>query len=132
MEHDHAHEQSGKGRAFIIGMALNLGFVVVEVIYGFLSHSVALLSDAGHNLSDVLGLGLSWGATILATAKPSKRRTYGMRKASITTCLGKFRGKAFTASRLNGNLSKSNRNMLSRSASTIRSAITIVCRGWAE
>lgn len=88
MGHEHPHEQPGKGRAFAIGIAMNLGFVVVEVVYGLLSHSVALLSDAGHNLSDVLGLGLSWGATILATAKPSKRRTYGMRKASILAALG--------------------------------------------
>ena len=71
------------GRAFAIGIGLNLAFVVVEVVYGILSHSVALLADAGHNFGDVLGLGLSWGATALASLKPSKRRTFGFRRSTI-------------------------------------------------
>jgi cobalt-zinc-cadmium efflux system protein len=83
--HDHAHEHGSTthGRAFAMGIALNLGFVVVEVVYGVLSHSVALLADAGHNVGDVLGLGLSWGATALATRKPSARRTFGFRRTTI-------------------------------------------------
>jgi cobalt-zinc-cadmium efflux system protein len=74
----HAHR-----RAFAVGIALNLAFVVVEVVYGGLSHSVALLADAGHNFGDVLGLGLSWGASALATLKPSARRTFGYRRTTI-------------------------------------------------
>ena len=69
--------------AFAIGIGLNLAFVVVEVVYGVLSHSVALLADAGHTFGDVLGLGLSWGATVLASLKPSKRRTFGYRRTTI-------------------------------------------------
>jgi cobalt-zinc-cadmium efflux system protein len=79
----HHHAPSSPGRAFAIGIALNLGFVVVEVTYGVIAHSVALLADAGHNLGDVLGLGLSWGATALATLKPSTRRTFGFRRSTI-------------------------------------------------
>ena len=71
------------GRAFAIGIGLNLTFVVVEIVYGILSHSVALLADAGHNFGDVLGLGLSWGATALASLKPSMRRTFGFRRSTI-------------------------------------------------
>jgi cobalt-zinc-cadmium efflux system protein len=64
-------------------VALNIGFVVVEVIYGLLADSLALLTDAGHNLSDVLGLLLAWGASALAKRQPSKRRTYGYSRATI-------------------------------------------------
>jgi cobalt-zinc-cadmium efflux system protein len=82
--HAHAYEAGGgRGRPFAIGIALNLSFVLVEVWYGFISHSVALLADAGHNLGDVLSLGLSWGATALATLKPSSRRTFGFRRTTI-------------------------------------------------
>jgi cobalt-zinc-cadmium efflux system protein len=89
MQHDHSHHHANGhgdktyGRAFAIGITLNLAFVIVEVVYGVLSHSVALLADAGHNFGDVLGLGLSWGATALATLKPSKRRTFGFRRTTI-------------------------------------------------
>src|ERR1700729_230326 len=85
MEHDHDHDHGSatRGRAFATGIALNLGFVTVEVFYGVLSHSVALLADAGHNFGDVLGLGLSWGAAALATLKPSSRRTFGFRRSTI-------------------------------------------------
>jgi cobalt-zinc-cadmium efflux system protein len=91
--HDHAgHDHHGHGHmhgpvsnsfAFAVGIGLNLAFVVVEVVYGVLSHSVALLADAGHNFGDVLGLGLSWGAMALASLKPSKRRTFGFRRSTI-------------------------------------------------
>ncbi len=88
VDHHHDHEaNSSKERAFVIGMVANLAFVLIEVIYGLRSHSMALIADAGHNAGDVLGLGLSWGATILATRKPSKRRTYGLRKASVLAAL---------------------------------------------
>jgi cobalt-zinc-cadmium efflux system protein len=89
MEHDHghahgdAHGVKSPARAFAIGVMLNLTFVAIEVVYGILSHSVALLADAGHNFGDVLGLGLSWGATALASLKPSKRRTFGFRRTTI-------------------------------------------------
>ncbi|HEY5240904.1 MAG TPA: cation diffusion facilitator family transporter [Polyangiaceae bacterium] len=84
--HDHHHHRplpTNVGRAFMVGIALNLGFVVVEITYGALSHSVALIADAGHNFGDVLGLGLSWGATALARLRPSTRRTFGFRRSTI-------------------------------------------------
>ncbi len=79
----HAHAKPTGGRAFVIGIALNLGFVVVEAVFGVLSHSMALLADAGHNLGDVLGLGLAWIAMILARRAPSAKRTYGFRGTTI-------------------------------------------------
>lgn len=87
MGHDHAHGASNFGRAFIIGIALNLAFVVIEFLYGKWAHSLALVSDAGHNLSDVLGLGLAWGASVLATRNPTAKRTYGMRRTTIFAAL---------------------------------------------
>jgi cobalt-zinc-cadmium efflux system protein len=81
--HGHAHGPISNSLAFAVGIGLNLAFVLVEVVYGFLAHSVALLADAGHNFGDVLGLGLSWGATALAALKPSKRRTFGFRRTTI-------------------------------------------------
>ncbi len=75
------------GRAFAIGVALNSAFVVAEVAAGLWSGSLALLADAGHNLSDVLSLVLAWGATILARRAPTARRTYGLRKATILASL---------------------------------------------
>lgn len=75
------------GRAYVVGIALNFAFVIIEVIYGLLAHSMALVADAGHNLSDVLGLGLSLGATILARRRPSIRRTYGLRRSTILASL---------------------------------------------
>ena len=85
--HDHGGAPKSFGRAFAIGIGLNLSFVVVEVIYGILSHSMALVADAGHNLSDVLGLALAWGATHLAKRRPTKRRTYGFRSTTIVASL---------------------------------------------
>ena len=81
--HSHAQPPTSFDRAFAIGIALNLAFVVVEVFYGVVSHSVALLSDAGHNFGDVLGLAFSWGAGVLATRAPSHRRTFGFRRTTI-------------------------------------------------
>ncbi len=75
------------GRAFAIGVTLNTAFVLAEAGAGLWSGSLALLADAGHNLSDVLALLLAWGATILAKRAPSGRRTYGMRKGTILASL---------------------------------------------
>ena len=76
------------GRVFAMGVTLNTLFVLVEVVAGFLSHSMALLADAGHNLSDVLALLMAWGATVLAKRAPTSRRTYGLRKGTILASLG--------------------------------------------
>lgn len=70
-----------------MGVLLNVAFVIVEAVYGVMSNSLALLTDAGHNLSDVLGLLLAWGAAILAKKKPSPRRTYGYSRATIIASL---------------------------------------------
>ena len=75
------------GRAFLAGIALNLTFVAIEATFGFLSNSVALIADAGHNLSDVLGLAVAWGATVLAKRRPSARFTYGLGRSSILAAL---------------------------------------------
>ncbi|MBX3196708.1 MAG: cation transporter [Labilithrix sp.] len=85
--HTHAHGPVNHDRAFFVSVALNLGFVVAEVIFGIVSGSMALIADAGHNLGDVLGLVLAWGATWLARKKPSKRRTYGFRRITILAAL---------------------------------------------
>lgn len=83
----HAHHPADYGKAFAIGIALNLAFVAVEAFYGFVSNSMALLADAGHNLSDVLGLAAAWVAAILAKRPPSRRFSYGFRAASILAAL---------------------------------------------
>ena len=75
------------GRAFAIGVALNTAFVAVEAGAGFWAGSMALVADAGHNLSDVLALAMAWGATVLARRAPTERRTYGLRKATILVSL---------------------------------------------
>jgi cobalt-zinc-cadmium efflux system protein len=86
--HDHgAHAPKHFGRAFAISIALNLAFVIVEAVYGLYAHSMALLADAGHNLGDVLGLALAWGATVLARRSPSQTHTYGLRRATIVAAL---------------------------------------------
>lgn len=85
--HGHSHAPKDFGRAFAVGVVLNFGFVLIEAGAGIWSHSLALLADAGHNLSDVLSLLLAWGATILARRAPSARRTYGLRKATILASL---------------------------------------------
>ena len=81
--HHHHHEAPDYNRAFAIGVALNLVFVVIEVFYGVMANSLALITDAGHNLSDVMGLLLAWGANFLAGKQPSLRRTYGYSRATI-------------------------------------------------
>lgn len=85
--HGHTHTRASFGRAFAIGTALNLGFVILEAAYGYLAHSLALFADAGHNLGDVLGLVLAWGASVLTLRPPTKRYTYGLRGSSILAAL---------------------------------------------
>lgn len=82
--HGHAHAMPGNyGRAFSIGIALNVGFVIVEAWYGWVTGSLALLADAAHNLSDVGGLLLAWAAFAAARLQPSDQKTYGWRRGSI-------------------------------------------------
>lgn len=83
MAHNHSHGSQNHGKAFGIGIALNTIYVAVELYYGFVANSSALLADAGHNASDVFSLILAWAAIIIATKKPSKRYTYGLRKTTI-------------------------------------------------
>jgi len=87
VNHHHHHAPPDYNRAFAAGVVLNIGFVIVEAIFGVLSDSLALLTDAGHNLSDVLGLLLAWGAAALAKKRPSARRTYGFSRATILASL---------------------------------------------
>lgn len=83
-KHSHSHAlKAGHGKAFAIGISLNLLFVGVEATYGYVAHSLALLADAGHNLSDVLGLALAWGASYLSTRKVSSRFSYGLKSSTI-------------------------------------------------
>lgn len=86
--HHHMPSPDGHGRAFALAIGLNLAFVIVEFTYGFIAHSTALMADAGHNLSDVLGLMLAWGAALLAKSAPKGRYTYGLRGSSILAALG--------------------------------------------
>ena len=83
----HSHAPADFGTAFAIGIALNTGFVIAEATLGFLSNSMALVADAGHNLSDVLGLVVAWTAAILSKRLPSARYTYGLRGSSILAAL---------------------------------------------
>ncbi|MCT2399727.1 cation diffusion facilitator family transporter [Novosphingobium mangrovi (ex Huang et al. 2023)] len=91
--HDHGHHHPAPpaggnvGRAFALAVAFNLVFVVTEVAAGFLSGSMALLADAGHNLSDVLSLLLAWGASVLSARPPSERFTYGLKSSSILAAI---------------------------------------------
>jgi cobalt-zinc-cadmium efflux system protein len=85
--HNHSHQPIHYDRAFKIGIALNLGFVLVQATFGFVTHSLALLADAGHNLGDVLGLLIAWGATWLTRRRANERYTYGFRRASIVSPL---------------------------------------------
>jgi cobalt-zinc-cadmium efflux system protein len=79
----HHHTPANYNLAFVVGLILNGGFVITEFVFGLQAHSVALIADAGHNLSDVLGLLLAWVASLLLQRKPSARYTYGWRKFSI-------------------------------------------------
>jgi len=85
--HGHAHAPADFGRAFGIGILLNIAFVAVEATYGFIAGSMALLADAGHNLSDVLGLAVAWIGATLAKRPPSRRFTYGLRGSTILAAL---------------------------------------------
>src|SRR3954462_14205574 len=92
--HSHAHDHAGHshapdsfGWAFAIGVTLNAAFVVAELIFGYAANSLALISDAVHNLSDVVALLLAWGAAWLAQRQPTERHTYGYRRASILAAL---------------------------------------------
>lgn len=92
MSHDHEHSHSHAppkdfGKAFIIGILLNTGFIAIEAVMGFVSDSLALLSDAGHNLADVLGLVLAWGAAVLARRPATRRYTYGLKRTTILAAL---------------------------------------------
>ena len=83
----HVHAPANFGTRFAIGVALNAAFVLIEVVYGLLSNSVALLADAGHNLSDALGLGVAWAAVVLSKRRPTSRFTYGLGGTSILAAL---------------------------------------------
>jgi cobalt-zinc-cadmium efflux system protein len=82
-----AHAPANFGRAFAIGIGLNTAFVLIEAGYGIAANSIALLADAGHNLSDVLGLVIAWVAAMLSRRPPSERYTYGLRSSSILAAL---------------------------------------------
>jgi cobalt-zinc-cadmium efflux system protein len=90
MTHDHRHAAPAAaqlGRTFALGIGLNVAFVVAELVAGVCAHSTALVADAVHNASDVLGLGLAWGAAVLARRKPSLRHTYGLRASTVLAAL---------------------------------------------
>jgi cobalt-zinc-cadmium efflux system protein len=93
-DHSHAHDHAGHshapddfGRAFAIGASLNAAFVIAELVFGYAANSLALISDAVHNLSDVFSLLLAWGAAWLAGRRPTDTHTYGYRRASILAAL---------------------------------------------
>lgn len=88
MEHNHSHSHDmNLGNAFKIGISINIVFIIIEASYGFLSNSMALVADAGHNLSDVLALVFSWIAVILSQRKPTLKFTYGFRRSTILIAL---------------------------------------------
>lgn len=81
--HQYKNNLNHYDKAFAIGLALNISFIIIEVIFGFLANSTALLADAGHNFSDVLSLAIAWTASGLARIMPTRQRTYGWRKVTI-------------------------------------------------
>lgn len=85
--HNHSNQKRDFNKAFAIGILLNVSFITAEVIYGLSANSLALLADAGHNASDVLGLVLAWGAAILAKKKASEKFTYGLQSSTIIAAL---------------------------------------------
>ncbi|MCA1362141.1 cation transporter [Bradyrhizobium sp. IC3069] len=85
--HGHVHAPANFGKAFALGITLNIALVVAEAVYGYVGNSTALLADAGHNLSDVLGLVIAWGASIAARRAPKGRFTYGFRASTILAAL---------------------------------------------
>lgn len=84
---EHSHAPKDFGRAFLIGIVLNTGYVIAEATFGILSGSLSLVADAGHNLSDVLGLALAWTAAVMVKKPASERRTYGWKRSSIMAAL---------------------------------------------
>lgn len=80
---EHNHNEININRAFKLGIFLNLIYIVIELLVGLFINSMALIADAGHNFSDVLGLALAWGAVVLAKSLPTPERTYGFRKGTI-------------------------------------------------
>jgi len=80
-------DQPSFGRAFAVGILLNGGFIIAEVLFGLVSHSLTLLADAGHNLGDVMGLLLAWTATNLSQREATERYTYGLRRSSVLAAL---------------------------------------------
>lgn len=87
MAHDHDHTPPDFNRAFAIGITLNLAFVLVELAYGIVGNSLALVADAGHNFSDVMTLLLAWGAIAMANRGATARHTFGFKKATIVASL---------------------------------------------
>ena len=87
MSHDHSHDIKNYNLSFAIGITLNIVFVAIEAGYGFAADSLALIADAGHNLSDVISLLLAWGGSYLASRPPTLFRTYGFRRVTILTSL---------------------------------------------
>ena len=88
MEHEHSHNHNIKiGNAFKIGITINILFVIAEALSGYVSNSMALIADAGHNLMDVLALVFSWIAIILSQRKPTLKFTYGFRRSTILVAL---------------------------------------------
>lgn len=88
MEHNHSHNHNiNLGNAFKIGIAINIIYIIIEAAFGFLSNSMALLADAGHNLSDMLALAFSWVAVIVSQRKPTLKFTYGFRRSTILVAL---------------------------------------------
>ncbi len=83
----HHHDPPDFTRAFAIGIAINLGIVALELVYGLIGNSMALVADAGHNLSDVLALAVGWAGAVMARRSPTRRFTYGYKKASILAAL---------------------------------------------
>jgi cobalt-zinc-cadmium efflux system protein len=87
-DHSHSHSHGANyNHAFIIGITLNVLFVLAEAFYGWQADSLALLSDAGHNLSDVLGLLMAWGGFYLARLRPNQKHTYGLGRATMMAAL---------------------------------------------
>ena len=85
--HAHSHAPANYGRAFAVGITLNTLFILIEILYGLKANSLALLADAGHNASDVLGLVVAWAAIWLTKRRPSARYTYGLQSSSILAAL---------------------------------------------
>lgn len=87
MAHVHSHDSKHFGSAFAIGVVLNLAYVIAQIVFGIVAHSLALLADAGHNFGDVLGLLVAWCAIYLGRTRATPRRTYGLGRSSILAAL---------------------------------------------